>query len=156
MAQAVDLYPILYSYSRKNESPAIDVESFIGFLQKYARKVCEERPEWAMWAANTGHQVWRELNQLQENGKVTVTGKESGQQIFMNLYYAEQVKEAYKNPDNDADMPFPDEQFLNITIPPGQLKPLDVSADLPAFLKEPQNTALPIIKLVFPDNRGAA
>jgi hypothetical protein len=156
MAQAVDLYSILYSYSRKNESPAIDVESFIGFLQKYAQRVCGERPEWGKWAEDTGPRIWRELNQLQENGKVTVIGKESGQQIFMNLYYAEQVKEAYKNPDNDADMPFPDETFLNISIPQDQLKPLDVSVDLPAFLKEPQKTALPIIKLVFPDNRGEA
>ncbi|MDR2048634.1 MAG: hypothetical protein LBP69_04195 [Treponema sp.] len=156
MAQTVDLYSILYSYSRKNGSPAIDVESFIGFLQKYARKMCGEQPEWAGWVEDTGPRIWRELNQLQEDGKVTIVNKEIGQQIFMNLYYAEQVREAYKNPDNDADMPFPDEAFLDITIPQGQLKPLDVSVDVPAFLKEPQKTALPIIKLVFPDNCGAA
>jgi hypothetical protein len=156
MAQAVDLYSILYSYSRKNGSPAVDVESFIGFLQKYAQRVCAEQPEWAGWATDTGPRVWREFNQLQENGKVTLVDKEIGQQIFMNLYYAEQVKEAYKNPDNDADMPFPDETFLNISIPRDQLKPLDVSVDLPVFLKEPQTMALPIIKLVFPDNRGEA
>jgi hemolysin-activating ACP:hemolysin acyltransferase len=156
MAQSVDLYSILYSYSRKNESPAVDVESFIGFLQKYAQRVSAERPEWAGWATDTGPLVWRELNQLQENGKVTLVNKESGQHIFMNLYYAEQVREAYRNPDNDADMPFPDETFLNISIPQDQLKPLDISVDLPAFLKEPQKTALPIIKLVFPDNHGEA
>jgi hemolysin-activating ACP:hemolysin acyltransferase len=156
MAQAVDLYSILYSYSRKNESPAVDVESFIGFLQKYARRLCADRPEWAEWAADTVPRVWRELNHLQENGKVTLVNKEIGQQIFMNLYYAEQVKEAYKNPDNDADMPFPDETFLKISVPRDQLKPLDVSVDLPAFLKEPQTTALPIIKLVFPGNHGEA
>ncbi|MDR2142787.1 MAG: hypothetical protein LBP29_00260 [Treponema sp.] len=156
MAQAVNLYSILHSYSRKNGSPAIDVESFLGFLQKYAQKVCGEQPEWTDWATDTGPRLWRELNQLQENGKVTVVNKESGQQIFMNLYYAEQVREAYKNPDNDADMPFPDETFLGITIPQSQLKPLDLSVDITAFLKEPQETVLPIIKLVFPDNRGAA
>jgi hypothetical protein len=156
MVQAADLYSILYSYSRKNGSPAIDVESFIGFLQKYAQKVCEERPEWTDWVEDTGPRIWRELNQLQENGKVTVVNKGSGQQIFMNLYYAEQVKEAYKNPDNDADMPFPDETFLDMPVPQSQLKPLDVSVDIPAFLKEPQETILPIIKLVFPDNCGTA
>jgi hypothetical protein len=156
MAQVVDLYSILYSYSRKNGSPAIDVESFIGFLQKYAQRVCAERPEWAGWATDTGPQVWRELNQLQENGKVTLVNKEIGQQIFINFYYVEQIKEAYKNPDNDADMPFPDEMFLNISIPRDQLKPLDISVDLPAFLKEPQTTTLPIIKLIFPGNHGEA
>jgi hypothetical protein len=156
MAQAVALYPVLYSYSRKNGSPAIDVESFVGFLQKYAQRVCVERPEWAEWATDTGPRVWRELNQLQETGKVTLVNKEIGQQIFVNLYYAEQVREAYKNPDNDADMPFPDEKFLNISIPREQLKPLDVSVDLPAFLKEPQTTALPIIELVFPNDYGEA
>jgi hypothetical protein len=156
MAQAVALYPILYSYSRKNESPAVDAESFIGFLQKYAQKVCGEKPEWAKWVEDTSPQVWRELNQLQESGKVTIADGEGGQRIFINLYYAEQIKEAYKNPDNDADMPFPDETFLNINIPREQLKPLDVSIDLPAFLNEPQNTALPIIKLIFPDSCGEA
>jgi hypothetical protein len=153
---AIDLYSILHSYSHKNGSPAIDLASFIGFLQKHAQRVRSEKPEWAGWAEDTGPQVWRELNQLQENGKITVIDKEDGQQIFINLYYAEQIKEAYKNPDDYADMPFPDEQFLDMAIPQSQLKPLDVSADLPAFLKDPQKTALPIIKLIFPDNHGEA
>ncbi|MDR0402692.1 MAG: hypothetical protein LBH35_03785 [Treponema sp.] len=156
MARAVDFYSVLYSYARKNESPAVDVESFIASLQKYAQRVCEEKPEWAEWAVDTAPRMWREITQLQENGKVTVISKEDGQQIFLDLYYAEQVKEAYRSPDNDADIPFPDEQFLNITIPQNQLKPLDVASGLPVFLKEPQKTALPIIKLIFPDNCGEA
>ncbi|MDR1507321.1 MAG: hypothetical protein LBI67_09500 [Treponema sp.] len=156
MAQGTDLYSILYSYARRNGSPRIGVEDFIGFLRKYALRVCEDRPEWAKWAEDTGPRVWRDLNQLQEDGKVLVMGEEDGQQLFLCFYYAEQIKAAYKNPDNDADMPFPDEVFLDITIPGEQIKPLDVSTDLDAFLKEPQKTILPIIKLVFPDNRGEA
>jgi hypothetical protein len=154
MPQRTDLYSVLYSYSRKNESPHIKVEEFIAFLSKYAAKVSDERPEWKHWTADTSPQVWRELNQLVENGKVLVVDDDTGPRIFMLLYYAEQVMEAYKNPDNDADMPFPDEKFLNIKIPGEQLKPLDVGTDLPDFLKDPQETSLPIIKLVFPDNQG--
>jgi hypothetical protein len=156
MPQKTDLYSVLYSYGRKLESPTVDMEAFIPFLEKYAKRVSEEKPEWARWAEETVTKVWTEINHLAEEGKIIANSSETGNTVYLCQYYAEQIREAYVNADDEADMPFPDEEALKIVIPREQVKPLDVSVDLPHFLEEPQETVLPIIKLVFPDDRGEA
>jgi hypothetical protein len=156
MPQKTDLYTVLYSYARKQDSPVIDMDVFIPFLEKYSRRICEEKPEWARWTEETGTRVWMDLNHLTEDGKVIVTDNETGSRVYLCQYYAEQVKEAYKNADEISDMPFPDAASLNLTIPKEQIKSLDITVDLSHFLEEPQKELMPIIKLVFPHELGEA
>ncbi|MDR2661416.1 MAG: hypothetical protein LBC31_00300 [Treponema sp.] len=156
MPQKTDLYTILYSYARKQNSPVIEMEVFIPFLEKYAKRICEEKPEWTRWTEETGTRVWMDLNHLAEEGRVVVTSGEEGNRAYLCHYYAEQVKEAYKNADELSDRPFPDETSLNLAIPKEQIKPLDISVDLSRFLQEPQKELVPIIKLVFPNDHGEA
>jgi hypothetical protein len=155
MSQRTDLYSILYFYARKNDSPFLDPDLFISLLGRHASRVCEERPEWEKWAEETSVKVWRELNLLTEQGKVIVNSEE-GNRIYLTQYYAEQVLEAYKNPDADMDRPFYDEQMLHLTIPHDQINYLDVTTGLSALLKEPQETVIPLIKLVFPGDLSEA
>jgi hypothetical protein len=156
MPQKTDLYSVLYSYARKLESPSVNMDAFIPFLEKYAKRFCEEKPEWTRWAEETVTRVWTDINHLAEAGKIIINSSETGNTVYLCQYYAEQIKEAYVNADDKADMPFPDEETLKIAIPREQIKPLDVSVDLPHFLEKPQETVMPIIKLVFPNNRGEA
>ncbi|MDR1389011.1 MAG: hypothetical protein LBJ31_03450 [Treponema sp.] len=150
-----DFYSILYSYARKNESPWVIVDDFIPFLEKYAGRMSEER-EWKYWSEETGARVWKGLNHLGDEGKVSLTVGDDGNRAYLTLYYAEQVREGYRNADNEASMPFPDGISLKLVAPREQIKPLDVRIDLAVFLEEPQKTPLPIIKLVFPDGFGEA
>jgi hypothetical protein len=156
MPQKTDLYTILYSYAKKQNSPVIEMNVFIPFLEKYAKRICEEKPEWTGWAEETGTKVWMDLNHIAEDGKVIVTSGEEGNRTYLCYYYAEQVKEAYKNADELSGMPFPDETSLNFVIPKEQIKSLDIALDLPRFLQEPQTELVPIIKLVFPKGHGEA
>ncbi|MDR2313373.1 MAG: hypothetical protein LBE02_02440 [Spirochaetaceae bacterium] len=156
MPQKTDLYSILNQYARKIESPVINMEVFIDFLGKYAKRVCTERPEWLPWAEETGARVWMDINHLVDGGRVILQNDETDNNIYLCYYYADLIKEAYKNGDKEADMPFPGERALKITIPPEQLRPLDISMELRGFLESPQTTALPIVKLIFPGNHGEA
>ncbi|MDR1142986.1 MAG: hypothetical protein LBK77_02055 [Spirochaetaceae bacterium] len=156
MPQKTDLYTILYSYARKQNSPVIEMDVFIPFLEKYAKRICEEKPEWTRWTEETGTRVWVDLNHIAEDGRVTLTSGEEGNRVYLRHYYAEQVKEAYKNADDLSGRPFPDEVSLNLAIPKEQIKPLDISVDLPRFLGELQQELVPIIKLVFPNEHGEA
>ncbi|GHV84792.1 hypothetical protein AGMMS50230_04000 [Spirochaetia bacterium] len=128
---------------------------FIPFLEKYAKRIYGEKPEWTRWIEETGTKVWTEANHLEEEGKIIITGGDMNR-VQLCYYYAEQIKEAYRNADEDSIMPFPDEESLKITIPPEQLKPLDIRMDLPRYLEEPQEEMVPIIKLVFANDRGSA
>ena len=156
MPQRTDLYTVLNVYARKNNSPDIEMEAFIAFLEKYSKRICGERPEWTKWTEETGTRVWMDLNRLAEDKKVQIQHDETGNWLFLPYYFAEQIKEAYRNPDNDSGMPFPNELSMDLEIPQEQLKPIDVSIDLPRLLEEGQKELLPVIKLIFPNERGTA
>ena len=157
MPQRTDLYTVLNIYARRNNTQKIDIENFIVFLEKYAKRVCEERPEWIKWTEETGIRVWMDINRLAEEGKVVVEDSEAERSVYLSYYFLELVKDAYRNPDKDSGAPFPDEVSLNLEIPREQIRPLNVSVDLPRFLaEEGQNELLPIIKIIFPNERGSA
>ena len=157
MPQRTDLYTVLNIYARKINSPRIDMETFIPFLEKYSRRICEEKPEWSKWTQETGTRVWMDMNHLAEDGSALIhNDDESGSWVYLPYYFAELVKEAYRDPDKESSMPFPDETSLHLEIPQEQIMPLDTSIDLAPFLEDPQKEMMPIIKLIFPHERGSA
>jgi len=157
MPQKTDLYTVMSSYARKAGSPSIDMEAFILFLDKYSKRVCEEKPEWNRWAAETGKNVWMETNHLVEEGKLVLKqSANEGAKVYLCCYYADVVGEAYKNADEDADLPFPTEESLKIIIPKEQIKPTHILDELGLIFEKPQQELLPIIKLLFPSNGGSA
>jgi len=156
MLQKTDLYTILYSYARRAGSPSVDMEAFIGFLEKYAKQFYEKKPEWTRWSHETGTKVWMDANHLVEEGKITIESDHAGARVFLCHYYVEIVREGYKSADENADLPFPTEDTLKVFIPKEQIKPLHIPSELRLFFEEPQEGLLPIIKLFFPGNSGNA
>jgi len=156
MPQKTDLYTIMYSYARKAGSPSINMESFIGFLEKYAKQFYEKKPEWTRWSNETGKKVWVDANHLVEEGKITIENEHAGPWVVLCNYYAEIVREGYKNGDEDADLPFPTESSLKVIIPKEQIKPLHIPSEMQLFFENPQEELLPIIKLFFPGSCGNA
>jgi hypothetical protein len=132
------------------------MEAFIDFLGKYSRQMQEKKPEWAVWTTDTVKKVWTDINSLVEEEKLEVDDSHGKSKVLVKLYYAELVKEGYRNADDDSDIPFPNEESLKIVIPEDQIKPLYVPQDLLAFLSEPQREPLPIIRLLFPSAAGSA
>jgi hypothetical protein len=156
MPQRTDLYTILNSYANKNRSPHIDITAFIDFLEKYAKRIAGERPEWAVWAEDTGKKVWAELSRLGDEKRCIIRTDDAGTSIVMPRFYAEMVAQAYQSIDNDADLPFPDEKSLAVTIPQDQIRPIHLEADFPSYLANPQEAPLPLIRIVFPEDAGEA
>ncbi|MDR2471063.1 MAG: hypothetical protein LBD09_03005 [Treponema sp.] len=156
MSQKTDLYNVLFSYAKKNDSPLVQMEGFISFLEQYAKRIREEKPEWGRWAEDTGARVWLDMNRLTEEGKVTVLADDTGSGIRLCHYYAEQVRAAWRNGDEQADRPFPGEASLALDIPPEEIKTLDLGVDLCDFIEEGRKDILPIIKLAFPGGRSGA
>ena len=72
MPQKTDLYSVLFSYAKKNQSPRINMETFIFFLEKYSQRVCEDKPEWLIWAKETAPKVWLDVNRLAEEKKIAM------------------------------------------------------------------------------------
>jgi hypothetical protein len=156
MAQRTDLYTILLSYANKRHSPLIDVYGFIMFIEKYAKHYVKERPEWGKWTTEVGTKFWAELSPLIEKGKCKLLNGGSNGQVLILDFYFETVNKAYENPEANAELPFPDEQTLGIHVPADQIRVLNISTDMGDYMEHPQESDMPLIKIVFSDSLGSA
>jgi hypothetical protein len=147
MAQRVDLYTILMSYAHKRHSPDVDIQSFIVFLEKYAVRVSPDRPEWKKWTADVAVKVYGELTPLIEAKKCE--SLDENRLIRMLDFYAELIEPFYRDIDNNADLPFPDELSLGTKLPEEECRTINIEDDISEYLEEPGNA--PVIRIIFPD-----
>jgi hypothetical protein len=150
MAQRVDLYTILMSYADKRRSPYVDINPFIGFLEKHAIRVSLERPEWKKWASDTTVKFYSELPSLIEAKKCEIV--DDNRRILMLDFYVELIGPVYRDMEKNADVPFPDETSLGIVLQEEEYRILHVQEDMAGYMQKPQNTMMPVIKIVFPDD----
>jgi hypothetical protein len=156
MPQVTDLYAILNTYAKKNNSPYIDIGDFISTLEKYAKHHVEKEPGWSLWTNDTGARVWSELSRLAAEKQCSLLSDDSGTRIFMYHFYIEIVEKAYQTIEDTSEIPFPSEESLNIIIPQMQLRPVNLEAGFFEYLEAPQEELFPVIKIIFPEDLGEA
>jgi hypothetical protein len=156
MPQSADLYDILYSYAKKNNSPYINIGDFVQTLENHARRCAEKEPGWNFWINDTGAKVWSELSRLADEKRCALISNDSGTRVFMYQFYVELIEKAYLTIEDTSEMPFPSEESLNIIIPPAQIRPFNLETDFFECLENSQETLLPVIKIIFPEDAGAA
>lgn len=155
MNQAADLYTILRFYANRSRTPSFTVESFIAFLDKYAKRYMAERPDLAGWAEDTARKVHNGLPTLGEAGKCSMTTTEKGLVVTVNQYFVDLVQQAYRALEEMPELPFPDEAGMKLVVPSGQLRNISMELDLESYMAAPQGAPLPILKLGFTDGAGS-
>jgi len=168
MVKGTELYPLLKAYAKKNNSPYIEIDTFLEYLEKYVSRKAQEQAEWKKWLENTSVQFWSELSALAEAEKCTLLDDDSGGRIYMPHYYADMLREIYNDPDKISDMPFYSEESLRVTIPDIQLEIIHLTNDMKKYIEPPDDSQSPspaeakksdatqIIKVIFPEGCGSA
>jgi hypothetical protein len=133
MAQSTELSAILRSYALKTNSPLIVISAFLDFVEKYASYRVHEQADWAKWTTDVETKFWEELPPLIEDNRCVLLSDASTDRIYMPFFCLEKLREMYQNSDKMADIPFPDESFLNVTIPEGQAQVISLATEIPAF-----------------------
>jgi hypothetical protein len=149
--QSTDLYTILVFYARKSNSPDVAIDEFIHFLGKYANRHVLQRPEWNKWTGNINAKVWAGIYDLVKTGKCRLIDEKKAARVLILDFYFEIVNEAYRDIEALAEVPFPNEEILGISIPPDLLRPLNLNTDMGDYLKDPQLTDMPLLSIIFPD-----
>ncbi|MDR1972749.1 MAG: hypothetical protein LBQ46_12615 [Treponema sp.] len=152
MAKAADLYAILRAYSNKIASPYVDINVFINFLSKYVRHLAQEQPEWAEWEHETSLKFWNVMGEYTEDGRCVLLTDTAEGRVFLPYFLVDKLKEAYRDLDACADIPFPSEEYFKVSLPPDQVRLVSLEADLVSFFDAPVTSFLPLVKLVFPDS----
>jgi hypothetical protein len=154
MAQKTDLYSILISYANKNNSPYIEIEPVIGFIEKYAKQVSAKMPEWLKWTQDVSVKFWSEISGLMETGKCELLSDTPEGRIYIPFFYVDLLRKYYGDIENKADIPFPNEESLQIIIPETQKRHLNVGDDFLGYQEHPEEVIQPIIQISFPDDLG--
>ncbi|MDR2135883.1 MAG: hypothetical protein LBO76_04635, partial [Treponema sp.] len=152
MVKATDLYAILRAYSNKNNSPYIDIDVFLAFLSKYVVRLAADQPEWADWANETSLKFWNAMGEYSEDGRCVLLTDTPQGRVYLPYYIVDKLKEAYRDLDESADIPFPNEDYFAAKLPPDQVQMLSLETDLAPFFDKPSTAFLPVIKLVFLEN----
>ena len=156
MLYSADLYPILISYARKNNSPYIVIDPFLGFLEKTAKHYTAKYPAWNKWLQEKEVRFWAEMTPLIDEGKCAFISDTDDGRIFLHKYYPEMIYQAYQNMDSDADIPFPSEDYLRFELPDNQEKYPSSESDFLSVLETPGLSADCIVKINFSSNFGSA
>jgi hypothetical protein len=156
MAKIADLYAILRAYSNKIVSPYIDIGAFNTFLNRYIPHLAAEQGEWLDWVQDTSLKFWDAMGKYTEDGRCVLLTDTPEGRIFLPYYVVDKLKLIYRELDDNAAVPFPSEESLKITLPPAQVEVLDLDTGLVPFFDKPADSYLPVLKLVFPDNRQEA
>ncbi|MCL2069807.1 MAG: hypothetical protein FWH19_02335 [Treponema sp.] len=160
MVRKTDLFSILVSYAKRINSPQIDVDSFLEYFEKYAKKYAAQQPDLLQWIENDAEKFWSEVDVLSQAGKCEFFTEKSTNRLFVPIFFAEKVNDAYKNPDEDANLPFYSEESLKIILPEKQVKHVNLEYGFIAYLeesyKDPPKSDLPVIRIKFPDDFGHA
>jgi len=156
MVQKTDLYSILVAYANKYNSPYIEIDSFLDFLGRYAKKQSEEQPEWNKWVLDRTVKFWADLSVLAEESKCELLTDSDNGRIYMPQFYMDLLAKSYQKGDEDADLPFPCEESMRITLPENQTRPMNCDYDLAAYLDDPQDSDIPLLKIIFPNDAGNA
>jgi len=156
MIDGTDLYTILVAYANKNNSPYVDITSFLDYLGKAARKFSKDYPTWQKWAADTAAKFWAEVPSIVEGGKCELLPEPGDGRVYMASYFPERIRAAYARAEQDAELPFPNEESLRIILPENQVKHLNSDFDLHSIIANPNSIEAPVLKICFPDNFGFA
>jgi hypothetical protein len=156
MTKTVDLYDIMRAYSNKNGSPYINIDTFIAFMSKYAARLAAAQPEWVEWISETSLKFWDAMGEYTESGRCVLLTDTPQGRVYMPYYLVDKLKEAYRDLDESADAPFPNEDYFKVDLPPDQVQMLSLEMDLVSFFDKPSTDFLPLVKLVFPENSLSA
>jgi hypothetical protein len=113
-------------------------------------------PAWKKWLENREEKFWAELSVLVEGGKVELAPEVDNDYIYMSNYYPDLINNVYRKADDIADLPFPCEESLGITLPENKILYLNSECDFLSVMNAAENSASLIAKINFSDNFGSA
>jgi hypothetical protein len=125
-------------------------------LQRNALTKINAQPSLNYWLENTREKVFSELARLSDEQKCIIQGEAPNQRVFLPGFFIEKLENIYFSIDGSNGKPFPDESAFKVSIPPSFTKEISIATGIINYLDAPQQTVLPILKLVFPEDFGYA
>ncbi|MDR1316594.1 MAG: hypothetical protein LBK13_06940 [Spirochaetales bacterium] len=148
-----ELYQTVKAYSIKTRNPAVDYESFVAFIDKYAGKHSGDLPDlFAARGADFSGRIMEAFRQLEEEKYVFLQKTANRIHIIkVPAGYADFIERIYARIIPQGDSVFPSPETVGIPIDPDLLVHINVQTDFETYLaKEPPNVP-ELVNISFPN-----
>lgn len=152
MSTSEHLLRILSVYSRRAETPHIPAAALCSFARKYATRYVEQQPELEDLIAYTDETVKAHLHSLSEQGKCSLSfdGDAIGK-VYYPGYFFDAVAAQYRKLEQRPELPFPNEDAVQLTPPAELVQIVDMGTDFVMWLENcAQAEEDQLLRLIFP------
>lgn len=154
LASAKDVQKILHAYVKHTGNPRVSRENFDSFVIRYAKRFAEDRPDLAMLLGGKRDELVTDgLKSLEQEGTVQLEIGDGGgiTSLYYPAFYTAEIGRWYAKMTDDKELPFPSEEDLEVTIPAGIMKAIDVTDSLMHYLESDEEEESQILLLRFPN-----
>ena|GEM_PF-1494223 len=153
VASAQEIQKILHAYVKHTGNPRVSKQNLEIFTKRYAKRFSDEHPEFTLLTGEkSGELLQAGLLELEKTQGVLVERTDGGAvaSIYYPAFYTTEITRWYTKMVDDKELPFPAEESLDVTIPAGILKAIDVTDSLMHFLESDDVDNEQILLLRFP------
>ena len=136
MANDIDVFQLLKTFSAKNKITTIDYIVFSQAIQRQARTYDQAIPLYRDLSLHPDAILIPKLFRLQQERRLALiaTGNRIDS-IILPEAFTETVYAEYRRIEENPDIPFPDESSLKLMIPSEWIQIVSVETDLPALVE---------------------
>lgn len=150
MARDIDVYQLVRAFASKNNLSSVDYSVFSRAIQRQAGQSDQSEPIYRDLAINPDSILVPRLYKLAKERRLAIEliGGELAT-IVMPEHYVNVFAAEYRRMDDSAELPFPDEEGLRITVPPEWIQPVNVETDLAHLSSREVEPSVPLYRLIF-------
>ena len=152
MADKKDVLALLRAFALRRKSQVVGFADFVTFSRKYSEQKKAEVPSLATLISDTEIQLSTYLEDLAEEKRCTLIYDQGkiGSVVYPG-FFCELVKRTYKDIDDDPEIPFPNQNTLDMKIPPDNVRNVDMKSDFVSLLGAREDEDSNILQLIFPE-----
>ena len=152
MSNADDVANILYAYAERSGNPRADFQRLAAFSRRYVEHHIESNPSLQDLDDNPENLLAARLIELEKANRCDVQyqdGRIVG--VYYPEYFIRKLKRYYARVRERTVLPFPSDETLETPIPSGLVRPVDVTTAFIEVLRNPPDSEMRILRLLFPD-----
>jgi hypothetical protein len=152
MGRGIDVYQVIRSFAQRNKLSELDYKTFAQSVQRQAKLSDQSEPVFRDLALNPDVVLVPKLFLLAKDKKLVLqtVGNEI-RSIILPERYKEVFLQEYVRMDENPDVPFPDEDSLQLVVPGEWIRSINLDSDLAAIIETPNESPVPLFRLSFPE-----
>jgi hypothetical protein len=156
MVHDIDVPQVLRAFANRNKLAAVDYRTFAQAVQRQSRQADQTSPVFRDLAVNPDVVLVPRLLKAAQEKKLSLemVGNEISK-IFLPEFFNSVFMQEYKRMDENPEVPFPDEDSLNVIVPSEWIQAVSLETDLTLLTEAVQERQVPLYRLVFSEGLRA-